>query len=190
MGYCKVRENMKFVHSVGDFPELPEDICFLSGEWVNIKPKSPFIVEVDVEKGETPGHYFKKSVPILSKAFISVLTEVGIDNFQTFPVTLRNSKSGEEWHDYYAFNVLGLLDSMDMKNSTFDELMEGDIEDGVAELLHVTDMKIDENKTKGILMYRDIRDPVDIIFDERITDIFRVNKPEGGWRITVEYLNR
>ncbi len=50
-------------------------------------------------------------------------------------------------------------------------------------------MVVDSGKTKGALMHREMNSAVKIIFDDRVAEVSKPNRPADGWRIVVEYLN-
>lgn len=55
-----------------------------------------------------------------------VLNAAGVNNFQLFPAVVVNSTTGESRDDYYAFNILGLLQAADMDASDSTLIMQGD----------------------------------------------------------------
>lgn len=188
MGYCLLKEDMNFVHKFGPFPELKEEHSFLSGKWIDLTIDTPIVCEVDCEQDESPCHFIDDIAPIFSGQLLEQLTLVGIDNFQAFPVVLKNSKLGLTWDNYFAINVLGLIDSIDTNLSASDEIMPGDVDDGIAELVHFEKIVIDSNKTHGALMFRELRSPDVIIFDACLIDSLKANRPSDGWKLRVKML--
>jgi hypothetical protein len=188
MGYCFIIEDMNYVHRVGTFPELAEEHSFLSGKWIDLVCDQPFYCEVDCTVDESPCHFLDELVPIFSSEILEQLQLAGIDNFQKFPVTLRNSALGLEWPNYFAVNVLGMIDSADLSRSSYDDIMPGD-DDGTPELVHFEELVIDPVKARGALMFRDLRSPEQIIFDDKIIDYLKSSRPADGWRIRIKLLN-
>jgi len=188
LGYFKLKEDYNYIHGIGDFINLPSNCSFLSGEWIEITLQQPIYLIVDCLKNEQPQHFLDTVAPIVSSVFLEALKKSGISNYQSFPVILKNFDLDLEWPNYFIINVLGLIDSADMTKSSFEEIIPGDINDGVAEFGEYDNLIIDENKTKGMLMFRDLRSPAEIIFNNIIIDSLRKSSPEGGWRMKIEYL--
>lgn len=188
MPYCVLKEDMNYVHLVGPFSGLKKEHSFLTGQLLDLKLDVPLVCEVDCKAHEQPCHFIDYIAPIFSGALLAQLKSAGIDNFQAYPVVLRNSEENLEWSDFFAINVVGLIDSADLNRSKFEELMPGDIGDGVPELLDFEEMVIDSSKIKGSLMFRDLRSPDVIVFDARIIDFLKSSRPAEGWRISIQML--
>ncbi len=93
-------------------PDRPYDhIGFLGGRYIKAAVPNPLQFEVSCTK-EVP-HLLGAESPVVSTRFAGCLSRLGVDNFQVFPAVLVNPETGEEWHDYLAFNAVGLVDAVD-----------------------------------------------------------------------------
>lgn len=63
-------------------------------------------------------HSFR--LPIFSEKLINQLIGIGVTNFETHQVNIRNHESGEVRKDYFVCNVLGLIGCMDKERSEWD----------------------------------------------------------------------
>src|SRR5262249_25110914 len=78
--------------------------------------------------------------------FIELLNGLGVDNFQHFPVELKNPEGGIE-HTYSVINVIGLLSAVDKSASVFTPMPTG----GPG---HLRSFKIDPAKAEGQRFFR------------------------------------
>ncbi len=187
MGYFNLKENLSYSRSIECTSSLEEEHSFLAGEWLDLKTNEPLIFEVDCPSNEYPGHFFDLNIPVFSSALIEQFRLAGIDNFQIYPVVLVNNEQ-HVWNDFFAFNVLGLVDSANMAISTSLEIMPGDIDDGIPELVGFKKIVVDPSKVKGALMFRELRSPDMLIFDDKLVNYLKKNQPPEGWRLKIKKL--
>ncbi len=188
MTFCTLDIDYRYIKSIDWSFELSQEHSFLAGKWLDFKTNNPLIFDVDCPRNEYPGHYFDEVIPLFSKAMIEQFRLAGIDNFQLFPAVLVNRSEKVKWDDYFALNVLGIIDSVDMEASISSTLMPGDMDDGIPPLVDFSKMVIDPSKVKGALMFRELRSPEVIVFDYKVVDYLKKNKPPEGWRIKVKKL--
>jgi hypothetical protein len=93
--------------------------------------------------------YTSPAYPLMSKAFLRVLSGAGVDNIQVFPAIIQNELTGEVRSDYVAFNIVGLLAAADMKKSSV-------IRDPDEDVLGINfdQLVIDEQKAATIPIFR------------------------------------
>jgi hypothetical protein len=183
MGYFVMEEDLCFGCSMSGYPELPDRISFLSGVWIELPDKKTLEFEIDCTAGEQPNHFFNKHIPVFSSALVEQFRLAGADNFQAFPAVLVNRKEGLEWDNYFALNVLGIIDAANETESISHSIMGGDKDDGVPALVHYEKLVIDQSRVKGALMFRELQSPDVLIFDEKIKEFLKANRPEDGWQI-------
>ncbi len=188
MGYFLLKENLSYSRCIECMTDLKEEHSFLNGRWLNLTMEEPLIYEVECSSNEYLGHFFDLVMPVFSSAMIEQFRLAGIDNFQAYPAVLVNSKEKVQWKDYYAVNVLGLIDSVNLEESTRLPLMPGGMDDGIPSLDHFTKMVISPSKVKGALMFRELRSPEVIIFDDKLVKYLKKNAPPEGWRLKVKKL--
>jgi hypothetical protein len=90
---------------------------------------------------------------------LNALTSLGVDNYDSYPVKLEEVGTGKQWHNYFAVNVIGLVDAINTKKS--------DIED--ENTFHSTIS--DEHKTMGMHCFRLFNGPTVLMIQERIAKI-------------------
>ena len=96
----------------------------------------------------TPDEYSDNSVPLMSRRLKEAIEAAGVDNVNFHPVTLRNSETGATY-EYFAFNLIGLVDAVDLRGSTITSHGGDFTGDSV-----VTDLAVDESSARELLMFR------------------------------------
>ena len=182
MGYFIMEEDLTFGCSMTEYPELPDRISFLSGVWIELPNSEPLEFGIDCTAGEQPNHFFNKHIPVFSAAMVEQFRLTGADNFQAFPAVLVNREEGLKWDSYFAVNVLGVIDAAS-DESVQNVIMGGDKDDGVPALVHYEKLVIDPSRVKGALMFRELQSPDVLIFDDKVREFLKANRPEEGWQI-------
>ena len=120
------------------------------GELAQNRPAAPVEINVVPYGGFDggPDEFKDENVPLMSKRLKETIEAAGVDNVNFYPVTLRNSET-QETYDYFAFNLIGLVDAVDMGASTITS-HDGDFIGDSA----VTDLSVDNNGARGLLMFR------------------------------------
>lgn len=124
----------------------------------------PLVFTLDAKRPGIPkALYYEKSIPVMRDDVAATLRGVGVDNIQYYDAVLRNPTTGEEFRDYKAFNIVGLVACADMGAS---ELMGtssssmGDVD------FHA--LVIDESKTHGLYLFRLAEATSAIVVHERV----------------------
>lgn len=124
----------------------------------------PLRYTLDPDYGGTPkALYASEANPVMRDDLAHVLANVGVDNVQYFDSILIDPASGQEYTNYKAFNIIGLVAAADMGKSelmgTADSSM-GDID------FHA--LVIDESQTRGLLLFRLAENISAIVVHERV----------------------
>jgi hypothetical protein len=125
-------------------------------------------IEEDVDVPALPS--YDSAGPIFDKGLIKTLERTGVDNLEIFPAIINNLKTGESIESYYAVNVVGLVSCADMDQSEAEP---------IADVHYFLDLKIDPDKTKGLLMFRLAEQPTDIIIHEKVAKAIREGSFSG-----------
>lgn len=113
---------------------------------------------------------FFPNVNLMSARFVQTLASVGVDNLQLFPARITDPDTGAVYDDYFAVNVIGLVECADMDKSDHMPL---------ADLFFFHELVIHPEKTLGLPLFRLAESPIDIIVHERIAQAIRdANFPE------------
>lgn len=180
--YFWIRESWKLDDTIIGTPDIGDDeIDFTSGRIINEIIPLPIRFETTYEPKSNPHHYYDYGtcIPVISKFLLNILEKSFVDNFQVFPAMLYNPKMKAEWHDFYAFNVIGMVNATDLDASRYGEIMPGN-DEGVPSLGSFTVLALKEEKIHGFDMFRE---PVgnNLIFSERLLDfVFDFDPPNGG----------
>ena len=105
--------------------DLPTELDFMSGEEISIQVDNPMVFTTNAKAGDKLRAFYKSSFTIMSKAFLALMQEAGVDNLQVFPIVIKSTEDGTIWDDYYGVNILGVVKCADLSQSTYDEIMTG-----------------------------------------------------------------
>ncbi len=62
---------------------------------------------------------YDSSFLAMSKRFLELLQQAGIDNFQIFPIIIKSEEGGVVWDNYFGVNILGLISCANLSKSTY-----------------------------------------------------------------------
>jgi hypothetical protein len=102
-----------------------------------------------LEPGE--GHLlpmYTEGEPLMRQDLVDALEAAGVDNLELYRAIVRDPVTGKEWHDYRAFNVLGL----------------------VAAAFENPGLGIDESRTMGLFLFRLAEAPTIIVVHKRVME--------------------
>ncbi|ARU26089.1 imm11 family protein [Cellvibrio sp. PSBB006] len=182
--YFWIREDWRRSDTVIGTPDIGDDeIDFLLGVPILKNFKMPVEFETTYQSGDSPHQYFDYGtcIPAVGEMFLKALQKAGVDNFQAFPAILKNFAEGSVWENYYALNVIGMVNATDLDNSHYDEIMGGN-DEGMPALGSFTVLALKEEKLHSFDMFRE---PIggNLIFSERLWNVLDVFSPPGGYGI-------
>jgi len=100
-------------------------------------------LQIDTRYGNTLPDYFDSDVPIMSEKLVRILNDKGIENIDIYPVRLVWPDGKQEDVKYYAVNVIGCIDAIDLDASEYQENVL---------VLRFRKVVIDESKTLGLVI--------------------------------------
>jgi len=115
-------------------------------------------IKLSPRSSEYRGDIISGVSTLFHKNFIAELDRLGVDNIQFFPVHMH-APDGMIEKAFSMANVIGLLDAVDINNSTLGEKISG-----IRPTLY--SFTIDEEKAKGLHIFRILHAPALIIIDE------------------------
>lgn len=180
--YYRVEPDIHDLRGISGYPQMSDDVSFLAGVPISVSLGKPLVFNVNHPPGERPRHLLGMQIPVVSELLLQAMTAAGVDNFQAFPAVLRNTDTGAQWDGYFAFNVIGLLDAMDLRASKYTEIMPGN--DQIPALLDFEKLAIDGSKTRNLLLFRLLQNPGAMLVHHKVRDQLRQQKPPEGWGIT------
>ena len=125
---------------------LPVKLSFLRGSIITIPVDNPMVFTTNAAEGDILPDFEDSSFPIMSKRFLELLEEAGVDNLQTFPVIIKSEEDDTIWGDYFVVNVIGMITCADLPKSTYTEIMPGHY--------RFRELAIHAEKAKGALLFR------------------------------------
>ncbi|MCK6528885.1 hypothetical protein L6R50_15425 [Myxococcota bacterium] len=181
MAYFKFQADVHGEHGIAEYPVVPDDVSFVAGRVIT-RPL-PHLLRFIVSHPAThpPGHLLGSMIPVASRPLLDSLIQAGVNNIQTFPAVLRNQDTGEEWANYFAMNIVGLVDGADMASSVYDTVMEGD---GLPPLVDFTDLSLADAKVGVHLLFRVVQSPIDMFMADSVRSRLIAARPAGGWGVT------
>jgi len=162
-----------------DEPEdLPVELDFIGGDFITIPVDNPMIFTTNAKAGDAMLDFEDSSFPIMSKRFLKILQDAGVDNLQTFPIIIKSNEDGTIWEDYYGVNILGMIACADLSKSTYTEIMPGHY--------RFRELAIDAEKAKGALLFRLQEHSPTIIMHRSVGRHIKESDPEKtllGWSV-------
>lgn len=120
------------------------------GRLAEKQPSDPIIINAVPYGGYggPPDEYLDSNVPLMSRRLKECLESAGVDNVKFHAITLRNTETGQTY-EYFAFNLIGLVDAVDLGKTTMTS-QDGDFTGDTV----ISDLCVDDTKARGLLMFR------------------------------------
>lgn len=159
--------------------ELPFKIKMFAGEESGYDQYDPDFegeyIQPSIE--ERLVDYYSES-SVMTPALVNALRDAGVDNLQIFPVEIEDAFTGEVLNFKYALvNIIGLVSCVDLESSEHLPFGNG---------YYFHKIKIDEEKVKGLSMFRLAESHLEIIVNEKVAKVINSGKFTG---ITAEPCN-
>jgi hypothetical protein len=176
--YYIFRPSIYSEYTITSEPKLPTGVSFLTGHPITAAVKEPLEFEGDCTKLQPPEDFADSVIPLMSSSLVDALRQSGVDNIQSFRAILRNPSTREEWRNYLAVNVIGLLSCADMGKSKFTAI--GGFGTGLVEFENLV---LDRNRTVGALLFRLGESPKTIVIHGRVMEgvMRRLKLPVEGY---------
>ncbi|WP_103072682.1 ankyrin repeat domain-containing protein [Aquimarina sediminis] len=88
---------------------LPEQLDFLCGKKITLSFDKPIEFTTNAKAGDRIADFNTGKIPVVSKQFLDILVDAGVDALQTFPVIIKSKKDATVWKDYFAINLLEVV---------------------------------------------------------------------------------
>lgn len=117
--YYFLRENLFENLKVFDFdPPSTEDVI---SRWIEGKKldsvTTPLICILKPNEGAVFSDFFDSTIPIMSNRLITHLKDLGVINFESYPVVFKHPVSGKEFAEHQAVNFIGKFDAINPEQS-------------------------------------------------------------------------
>ena len=89
--------------------DLSDNVDFLCGNKITMSGTDPIEFTTKAKVGDTIPDFINGKIPVMSKRFLDLLREAGVDTLQTFPVIIKSKKGDTVWKDYFAINLLKVI---------------------------------------------------------------------------------
>jgi len=139
------------------------DFTWVGGVKIDVDLPTPLQFFLDPDSGDFLPTFFEPSIPLMSEKMLSVLTNAGVDNIQTYDTDVydKNSKKIEE--TYFAINVVGRIECVDLEKSVYKAKKS-------SKRLRFKKIIIDENKTHGALLFRLHEKPSEVVIHDSVKE--------------------
>jgi hypothetical protein len=129
------------------------------------KPLPKQILMLDPEYGNVMADFFDTTVPVMSERLIRCLHELGVDNFDTYAISLERMDDKQRFEGYSAVNFLGAVDAVDLSNSEH-RLRFG-------KPYFTGRIAIDPGKVNGLQAFRLQKGPGFLVVTERVAEALK-----------------
>jgi hypothetical protein len=157
---------------------LPLNLSFIRGAVITTPVDPSLIFTTNAVAQDSLPDFSGGSIPVMSQRFLTLLTQAGIDNLQTFPILIKSDIDGNIWDGFFAVNILGLIQCADLSKSDYGEIFHG--------LYDFDTLAIDIKKVNGALFFRLQESPSMIIMHKSIGKYIMENDPDQsltGWDV-------
>lgn len=135
-----------FSSSLNEPTNFPQEVNFISGSAIQYKFDEPLVFTTNAKSGDKMVDFSKGAVTLMSKKFLTLMQEAGVDNLQAFPAVVQSETDGTIWENYFAVNILGMVSCADLEKSKYTEIMPGHY--------RFKELAINTEKVKGALVFR------------------------------------
>jgi hypothetical protein len=130
-------------------PDLPGGGWF-DGQRVRTAVPVPLRYTLDPERlGNLVAMYEGAAQPLMREDLIEALHAAGVDNLELFDAVVQNPESGDEYTNYKAFNIVGVVSAADMGSSVLMGTSESDMID-----IDFDSLAIDEQRAAPFRLFR------------------------------------
>lgn len=133
-----------------------------------------FSMEVDRDvtgRDEAPRMFAFMSEPcVMQNSFLETLRTAGVDNIQAFPAVLTDVRTGQQYTDFVAANVVGMVSCANVAESRTSPL---------ADVYYFHDLVLDPAKTGDLLLFRLAESQLEIIVHEKVAAAIQAAGFEG-----------
>lgn len=165
--------------------EIDENITFNHGVSITSTLKTPLVFVSGHSSKEPPKGMHGLVYPIMSDEFIMALQQGGISNLQCFPAEIRSRTDNSIWKNYKVVNIKGSIAAADIDKSQYTHIMDGADENTIS-LMAFENLKIDDSRAAGSLLFILAEEPGTIIIAESIVEFLRKQKSDKEWGITID----
>ncbi len=135
--------------------DVPDPLEF---ELSSYEPASP-------DEDQYMGSFIFTNPPLWRDDFIQALRDCGVNNFDIYNIAIKDPDDGSLITNYKAVNVLGLIAAADMQKSL------ATVHDGIPLIdVDFDHLVIDDEKTKGVKMFRLAESTNAILVHETLRD--------------------
>lgn len=186
--YYKISESIYNEYGIEEEPRFPGSVSFIRGQRIGGSlVKEPLEFYCSFTENNAPKHFHGYKIPVVSKTFVELLRKEGVDNYQLFEARLLSADRKSIWEGYYAFNVIGLVQCVDMDKSRYTTINAGG--GGMPPLVEFSSIVVDVTRTQGMKLFRPVESPDVILVHEAIVKAMSDDKPDGGWGVSAKKLD-
>lgn len=121
---------------------------WICGERFKVPPPAPLRPRLRMRSKSVVAELWKAPLPLMSGRLHRILLDCGVSNLDVYPAVLVDPKSGREYEDYVAFNIIGAIAAANLSESIYSA------PDGPMLSVDFDSLVIDTEKARGALMFR------------------------------------
>ncbi len=148
-----------------------QGVWWNDGARFNTPIRTPIIVSLEPfdsrssDQSQDMPAYIDGKIPLFRDDLIAALASAGVDNLDIYDALVLDPDNKKTYKNFKAVNIIGLVSAADMIKS------ESTVHDGIPVIdVSFDSLVIDENKSKGLLMFRLAENNSGIIVHENIKD--------------------
>jgi hypothetical protein len=148
-------------------------LLFSNTEWRDNLHPPKNIIEMQTNKGydDMPSSYaelYWVPIPLMSRRLVTALHAAGVDNLQTYETQLLTTQGNNPppQNNYLAVNIIGLVAATDLNKA----MPNPEVKEKLISMDFYS-LSIDENKARGLLMFRLAENISAVIVHERVKNI-------------------
>ena len=162
MYYVMTCEGLHPSTTIGRPPRLPRG-PWKTGQLIAYQVPEPLIYELDPAYPGLLLPMYKAAAPLMRDDLLAVLRTAGVDNIQLYQAILRDPAKGNEYAEYKAVNVGGVISAADLERSvmmgtTDSRMIDADFDSLV----------LDETRIGGPLLFRLAESVSAIVVHEKV----------------------
>lgn len=122
--------------------------CWNCAERFEKPPPVPLRPRLRMRRDSVLAEMWKAPLPLMTQRLHQALLACGVANLDVYSAVLLDPRSGQEYTNYVAFNLIGAVAAADLRES------KHSAPDGPMISVDFDSLVIDENRTRGALMFR------------------------------------
>lgn len=148
--------------ALGDWPHF-DGVNWNLGRLIDKPIPTPIPIELDAQYPGIMMPMYSSGLLLFNDAMIAALHGIGVNNFQAFEAIVTDPINHVEYTNYKVINIIGVIGAADLGKSTYESADGSNLID-----TDFSSLAIDENKAKGLPMFRLAESVNALVIHERV----------------------